>query len=69
MKKFEYCYIPMVHDDLGGNQVRFSKGIPIEIKKSERRSFAKVLDELGEDGWEMVGCGNTTIYFKREIEG
>ena len=72
MKRFEYCYIPFIHNYKDRKQVHFSKGIPKDIKEGERRAFAKVLDELGEDGWEMVGCGNTneyvnTIYFKREI--
>ncbi|MDP2937605.1 MAG: hypothetical protein Q8O86_14065 [Dehalococcoidia bacterium] len=41
-----------------------------EIKGKEALEIAKTIATLGEEGWEMVGCGNTdvkrhTLYFKR----
>jgi hypothetical protein len=39
-------------------------------KKDEITQTAQAIARLGEEGWEMVGCGNNsevthTIYFKR----
>ena len=43
------------------------------IKEGVVRDITKRISRLGEDGWEMVGCGNVSevrhaLYFKRPIE-
>ena len=41
------------------------------IHHQNGKDFENVLNALGKDGWEMVGCGTRhsghVIYFKREI--
>ena len=42
-------------------------------EETERRQVAKAIAKLGDEGWEMVGTGNTSegshmIYFKRPKE-
>lgn len=73
MKRFEYCYI---YEVKGGSietvtgTLHFSNGQVIDIRTKQ---LDNVLDGLGRDGWEMVGCGcndngeRHNIYFKREI--
>lgn len=44
-------------------------GPPYQLKK-EANEVSKAIARLGQDGWEMVGCGTTaevthTLYFKR----
>jgi hypothetical protein len=48
--------------------------IQIELKsifKSDKTQYnkeiAKKLNELGKEGWELVGVDGTWFYFKREI--
>ena len=72
MKRYEYCIIDGV-DNTGHNfnsKLAFSNGQVVEIAS---KKLTNVLYVLGEDGWEMVGCGSETegsyhtIYFKREL--
>lgn len=57
MKKFEYYF--------------FENMKPTQLKDIE--SLKVKLKDLGQDGWEMIGCGSCNegmthiIYFKREI--
>ena len=71
MKKFEYCYIEHPCGDLTKYaRTWFSKDKSIDIAG---KHIPDVLNDLGKDGWEMVGCGTRhdgsehNIYFKREI--
>ena len=71
LKKFEYCYIKRV---ISGNLMLFSELIlpNDKVVKIGEEGLSDVLNDLGKDNWEMVGCGNVgkpshVIYFKREI--
>ena len=71
MKRFEYCFIDHVTVGFvsGDGKLIFSNG---QSKNIKGKQLANVLDNLGKDGWEMVGCGvyyskDHVIYFKREI--
>lgn len=63
MKKFEYCQLSY---EIG--EITFSDGQIISIN---RNNCGSAFDNLGKEGWEMVGCGNIghshIVYFKREI--
>lgn len=63
MKKFEYCYL-----SCESGEITFSDGKITQIDLNHCRS---AFDELGKNGWEMVGCGNVknthVVYFKKEI--
>lgn len=42
----------------------------VEIKGREAEEVARIIAQLGQEGWEMVGAGNTgershALYFKR----
>lgn len=68
MKKFEYCFISSVKDhSTDYPTLHLSDGSSRNIKEK----LSDILNELGEDGWEMVGCGydyeNHNIYFKKQI--
>ena len=72
MKKFEYCYIKTV--DMGSLKSETSELILPDNKsvKLSNKKLSDILNDLGRDHWEMVGCGNCAefnhiIYFKREI--
>ncbi len=62
MKKFEYCQLSY---EIG--EITFSNGQIIPIDKN---NCGSAFDNLGKEGWEMVGCGNIgqshIVYFKRE---
>jgi hypothetical protein len=73
MLRFEYCIIK----DLNGISIDNSltnlvlpNGKYVKLKGN----LIDILNDLGKDGWEMVGLINTTtldyntIYFKREIK-
>ncbi len=73
MRRFEYCFI----DNLNGTDIDntltklvLPNGKNIKLKGN----LVDILNDLGKDGWEMVGLINTTnlsyniIYFKREIK-
>ena len=72
MKRFEYCVIDNVYESSINYpaSIIFSNSQEIDIRS---KRLANVLDDLGKEGWEMVGCGTRsdgsrhTIYFKREI--
>jgi hypothetical protein len=72
MKRFEYCYIENVSVGMVQNgKLIFPNG---QKKTLKDKQLADVLNDLGKDGWEMVGCGvyytsDHIIYFKREING
>lgn len=62
IKRFEYCFIkadPRFYD-LGTNPIN-----------ADNNYLKTELDSLGQDGWEITGCGtygdHHVIYFKREI--
>jgi|WetSurMetagenome_2_1015567.scaffolds.fasta_scaffold212708_2 hypothetical protein len=63
MKKFEYCYL-----SYESGEITFSNGqlIPIDLNHC-----GSAFEDLGKNGWEMVGCGNVgsmhVVYFKREM--
>jgi hypothetical protein len=71
MKRFEYCYVDSV---IRGKP---TYRMAVKFSSDDRTIFTDktltyILGELGEDGWEMVGCVTTgpeeyMIYFKREI--
>lgn len=62
MKKFEYCYLSYEN-----GEITFSNSKIIQI---DLNHCGSAFDELGKNGWEMVGCGNVrsmhVVYFKRE---
>ena len=80
MQKWEYCAI----SGIGGarNLNTTEPGIwnftmdgiqDFAINRPEKNEVAKEIAKLGEQGWEMVGTGNTSvithcIYFKRPKE-
>jgi len=71
LKKFEYCYIERI---IEGNLISGSKLIlpNDKVVKLSSKDLIDVLNDLGNDHWEMVGCGNVgepshIIYFKREL--
>ena len=62
MRKFEYCQL-----SYKTCEITFSSGQIIPI---DRDNCGSAFDDLGKNGWEMVGCGNVgnshIVYFKRE---
>lgn len=80
MQKWEYCTVVGFYIQGGDLETFFpaamhftAKGLKIvEIKKPEHLEVALAIAQLGEEGWEMVGCGNTgaerhCLYFKRPL--
>jgi len=80
MQKWEYCAIV----NISTNNEKLSTyypgiwhftdlGIQVSrIHSPEADEVAKTIAQLGEQGWEMVGAGNTsnsfhTLYFKRSL--
>ena len=79
MQKWEYCAIGSIGSGFSTlshpHILNFTElGIEeIRINKPESNEVAKNIAKLGEQGWEMVGAGNTSeghhcIYFKRPKE-
>lgn len=75
MRRFEYCYIKGVNDNsliTKCGRLVCSNGKMIDVKRTHLADF---LNDLGKDGWEIVGCGCSynghrhNIYLKREVEG
>jgi hypothetical protein len=68
MNKFEYCYLTTgrSYEDL--YTLKFSKG---QSSSLTGKLLSDVLDQLGKDGWEIVGFdsleGGNFIFFKREL--
>jgi hypothetical protein len=80
MQKWEYCVVSGLHS---GTQTRHPRAYRLtrkgyELVKdfelraglSEPDAVGQYIAQLGEDGWEMVGAGNTAelyhcLYFKR----
>lgn len=87
MQKWEYCAIGPIKDALGnwlGSSPRLysflpeglrrdSIGKPIMLASKQADVLARIIAQLGDDGWEMVGCGSAGdehgivhyLYFKR----
>ena len=76
MKKWEYMGITRGQDWITIKKTTGESEM-IDLKK-KRKDINKVemdlLGDLGLQGWEIAGCGNTSewthiVYFKRPIEG
>jgi hypothetical protein len=82
MQKWEYCVISGVSTRNEGLHSYYPKVIrlttegaeasrlPEEKGAQETDSLAIVIAQMGNEGWELVGCGNTSasyhsLYFKR----
>lgn len=68
MTKFEYCYVACT-----GEQGVDGLYLPAGGQKVGKKSRTEILNELGAQGWEMVGFGNLhgasghCIYFRRAL--
>jgi hypothetical protein len=83
MQKWEYCAIAGVHASIPEAdlyalfptlQIFSKEGTKYkEISKDDPDDLGKIIADLGEQGWEMVGCGSVgnggthALYFKRPI--
>jgi len=79
MQRWEYCVVGYIKGRLEGDYPRLimltnrgqeQRRIEGTRELLERDVLAQTIARLGEDGWEMVGCGNVgehthVIYFKR----
>ncbi len=70
MKKFEYCFITGVSSETFW-KLYYPNGHTRELKGE---NLSNIINVLGQQGWEMAGCGSTggqvvrhNLYFKREI--
>jgi hypothetical protein len=84
MQKWEYCVVGPIKANVDGwrgmwpKRTNFLdtgmkvKTIKVEVGLEEHESLAKIISQMGKEGWEMVGCGNVEayhlIYFKRPLE-
>jgi hypothetical protein len=84
MQKWEYCAIidvggkitgPSIHTKDNSGLFFFTRdgAKSSQFKAKNIESIAQVIAYLGQEGWEMSGCGNTGdafhhIYFKRPLE-
>ena len=84
MQKWEYCVLGLIkdmnRDGLVGYYPRvvffglngIDKNVSLHHEENEQFNIAKAIAQLGMEGWELVGTGDTTakhvIYFKRLIE-
>jgi hypothetical protein len=65
MVMIEYCYIACMDNESADLY------LPQGKQNTGKKTRAEILNELGRDGWEIVGFGNTfeasghCIYFKR----
>lgn len=68
MNKFEYCYLTTGRSYEDVYTLKFSNSRSISLNG---KLLPDVLDQLGKDGWEMVGFdsleGGHFIFFKREL--
>lgn len=79
MQKWEYCTVGPITEhygqplaDLASRNYLNAEGAQAKVKLITDNLFL-VISKLGEEGWEMVGCGNVgdkqhLIYFKRPKE-
>ncbi len=81
MQKWEYCMIGPIKSTITGPEGYYPYTVHLTDKGlaktriegagilSEISILAQTVAKLGEEGWEMVGCGNTGdshyLYFKR----
>lgn len=74
IQKWEYCFLEKIGDHNLALNFTKKDGLEIVELKEKTKNYNQILgntiSELGENGWEMVGCGNTgehthKIYFKR----
>lgn len=77
MQKWEYCavtdFICSGKAQLAGIDAWLTAFTLDGVTATHVRNMAQLVAELGMDGWEMVGCGNTSeyshnLYFKRPKE-
>jgi len=82
VQKWEYCVIGAVHR-LSGDRLllgdragveHFSAGARAVRAFRSHDELGQAIAQLGDEGWEMVGCGNTgegshVLYFKRPKHG
>jgi hypothetical protein len=84
MPKWEYCAVWGISSIIRGLRkgsyvtdpdfwAMNRQGIKVAPMKGGIHQVAATIAKLGEEGWEMVGCGNVsegahTIYFKRPLE-
>jgi hypothetical protein len=85
MAKWEYCVIGPVTIGVGVNAAIEGQNASVmrltyegvkrakieKQKKDDRDMLAWNIDNLGDEGWELIGCGNVGVsahflYFKRE---
>jgi hypothetical protein len=77
MGKFEYCFFHVEHKGYNKNEKIGYSGelhFPNGGYGLSGKRLETILDDLGNDGWEMVGCGSLqqdlavshVVYFKRE---
>ncbi|HII00706.1 TPA: hypothetical protein HA351_03310 [Methanosarcinaceae archaeon] len=68
MNRFEYCYLTTGRSYEDVHTLKFSNSQSISLTG---KLLPDVLDQLGKDGWEMVGFdsleGGHFIFFKREL--
>jgi hypothetical protein len=73
MQKWEYCAVVGIHQDYHKLKPYFpgiwhftENGIQAtQIKGTQADEIAKTIAQLGEQGWEMAGSMEGTLYFKR----
>jgi hypothetical protein len=85
MQKWEYCAVVGLRRSGNNTATTYFPSIEyytsagmhvVEVRAQDKREeitrMAQAIAQLGEDGWEMVGCGNNSevthsIYFKRPL--
>ena len=75
MPKWEYCAIRSTNGWVVKSDPALcfynQNGVREEKIAEDRDALAKTIARLGDQGWEMVGCGSVAfghaIYFKRPI--
>ncbi len=74
MHKWDYCALINVYEtadeELVGYGISYFTTDGVQKSKIKGSEVAQVVAQLGEQGWEMVGCGTIRgdrhcIYFKR----
>jgi hypothetical protein len=73
MSKYSYCFLTGVNHGTTNESsaIHYPDGT---IKQTPLSDLLPILNELGNDGWEMVTCGvstfphfSHTIYFRKKI--
>jgi soluble P-type ATPase len=82
MQRWEYCAIVRVSATSGGRLVASTERTVhyftdhhvkiVKVNADDPDALGLSISDLGVQGWEMVGCGNTggeshTVYFKRPL--